>query len=390
MPLSKIYLIVIFILVKLMATTFSLYVVDQFTPLVDARLYQTEKFLYTQIPIRTYFIQLIAIITNYLTSPIISHYIFSFFSILGLLWFIKFYKVSWHIIFILFLPTSMIWTSIIGKEAVYYLFFSIILICWNFYLNNSYKKSHWYVLILACIICLILRPHYTVPVFWLFWVTFLIKYLKNYKPFIFSTLILVFIISLFIIFFGRYIDNFLAINLFDLKWRAFTSIDFNAKASRFLDLGLGKFQNDVVVTGGRVFFSSPEVYETISQKLNELFIIGFFYGIIGPFIEETIKRPEFLPFFIEGIIILSAPSIFLIYFKYKKINKKNIYYLNYIYGVLPAIILVMIFHSFSGIFNPGTAIRWRINFELLFYFAPYLIFLNLKELKNEKNLTLSS
>ena len=121
-----------------------------------------------------------------------------------------------------------------------------------------------------------------------------------------------------------------------------------------------------------------------------IFIIGFFYGIIGPFIEETIKRPEFLPFFIEGIIILSAPSIFLIYFKYKKINKKNIYYLNYIYGVLPAIILVMIFHSFSGIFNPGTAIRWRINFELLFYFAPYLIFLNLKELKNEKNLTLSS
>ena len=92
---------------------------------------------------------------------------------------------------------------------------------------------------------------------------------------------------------------------------------------------------------------------------------------------------------IEGIIILSFPLIFFIYLKYKNIDKKNIYYLNYVYGVVPTIILVMIFHSFSGIFNPGTAIRWRINFELLFYFAPYLIYLNLKDLKNEKNSALS-
>lgn len=389
MPISKTYIIIIFILAKLMATTFSLYVVDQFTPLVDAKLYQAEKFQYTQIPIRTYFIQLIAITTNYLTSPIISHYIFSFFSILGLLWFIKFYKVSWHILFILLLPTSMIWTSVIGKEAVYYLFFSTILIIWNLYLNNSWKKSHWYVLILACIICLILRPHYTIPVFWLFWVAFLIKNLKNYNQIIFSTLIPLFITFLIIIFFGRYIDNILSINLFDIKWRAFLSIDFNAKASRFFDLGFGEFQNDVVVKGGKVVFSSLEVYKTISKKLNELFIIGFFYGVIGPFIEETIKRPEFLPFLIEGIMILLIPSIFFIYLKYKNINNKNIYYLNYVYGVLPTIILLMIIHSFFGLFNPGTAIRWRINFELLFYFAPYLIYLNLKELKNEKNSALS-
>ena len=106
--------------------------------------------------------------------------------------------------------------------------------------------------------------------------------------------------------------------------------------------------------------------------------------------EETLKRPEFLPFLIEGIVILSIPFMFLIYLKYKKINNKNIFYLNYIYGVLPAIILVMTIHSLFGIFNPGTAIRWRINFELIFYFAPYLIYLNLKESNNEKNSTFSS
>ena len=44
MFISKTYLISIFIVAKLLATAFSLYVVDQFTPLVDAKLYQNEKF----------------------------------------------------------------------------------------------------------------------------------------------------------------------------------------------------------------------------------------------------------------------------------------------------------------------------------------------------------
>ena len=216
------------------------------------------------------------------------------------------------------------------------------------------------------------------------------KNFKNFKPVLFCSLLLALTFCLYIIFFGGYIDNYLSTNLFDLRWRAFTAIDFNAKASRFFELGFGNFQNDVNIVAGKVVFASDEAYELISQKINGFFITGFFYGIIGPFVEETVKRPEFLPFLIEGIVILSIPFMFLIYLKYKKINNKNIFYLNYIYGVLPAIILVMIIHSLFGIFNPGTAIRWRINFELIFYFAPYLIYLNLKESNNEKNSTFSS
>jgi len=176
----------------------------------------------------------------------------------------------------------------------------------------------------------------------------------------------------------------------DLNFRAFLAIDFDARASRHFELGFGNFQKVVNNDTGKVVFVSDEVHQILSKKLNSVFIIGFFYGIIGPFVEETMKRPEFLPFLIEGTVILSIPLMFFIYLKYKQIDNKNIFYLNYIYGVLPAIILVMTIHSFFGIFNPGTAIRWRINFELIFYFAPYLIYLNLKELKNERNPTFSS
>ncbi len=390
MYISKTYIIFIFIFAKLLATAFSLHIVDQFTPLVDAKLYQSEEFFKQNITIRTYLIQLIASGINSLTSPIISHYFFSLTSILGILWYIKYNKVTWHILFILLLPTSMIWTSIIGKEAIFYFFFSIILICWNFYLNDCWKKSYWCILILACLVCLVLRPHYTVPIFWLFWVVFIIKYLKNFKPVLFCTFFSVLIICLFVIFFGRYVDNYLSINFFDLRWRAFTAIDFDARASRYYDLGFGNFKNVIETSHGKIVNVSKEAYQLISQKLNSIFIIGFFFGIIGPFIDETLKRPELLPFFVEGIIILSIPIMFFIYLKYKQINNQNIFYLNYIYGVLPAIILFMIIHSFFGVFNPGTAIRWRINFELIFYFAPYLIYLNLKELKNDRNSTFSS
>ena len=110
--------------------------------------------------------------------------------------------------------------------------------------------------------------------------------------------------------FWGYIDNYLSTNLFDLRWRAFTAIDFDAKASRYFELGFGKFQNDVNIVAGKVVFVSDEAYELISQKLNSFFITGFFFGIIGPFVEETTKRPEFLPFLIEGIVILSIPLCF--------------------------------------------------------------------------------
>ena len=85
------------------------------------------------------------------------------------------------------------------------------------------------------------------------------------------------------------------------------------------------------------------------------------------------------------------PLFFFILLRFNKnFSFPNLYFKNYIYGIIPAIVIVIMVHAYFGILNPGTAIRWRINFELIFYFAPYLIYLNLNELKNEKNPTLSS
>ena len=107
---------------------------------------------------------------------------------------------------------------------------------------------------------------------------------------------------------------------------------------------------------------------------------GMLFGIVGPFPSELLDRPEFIPFFIEGIIILISPLIIGIFlFKKTRKTKNNIYILNFIYGVVPAIIIVALMHAPFGVLNPGSAIRWRVNFELIFYMAPLLLFLEAKK-----------
>jgi hypothetical protein len=46
---------------------------------------------------------------------------------------------------------------------------------------------------------------------------------------------------------------------------------------------------------------------------------------------------------------------------------------------LYAIIILVLVHAPFGILNPGSAIRWRVNFELIFYMAPLLLFLEAKK-----------
>ena len=161
-------------------------------------------------------------------------------------------------------------------------------------------------------------------------------------------------------------------NLFDIRWRAFSSIDINGGASRNYDLGFDKL--DLANS------------QNVLKHFNKFFGLGFVFGIVGPLPGELINRLEFLPFFIEGVVILLSPLLILFLLIKSNLYKyDNINCLNYVYGVLPTIILIMLVHAFFGILNPGTAIRWRVNFELIFYFAPFLLYSNILESKNENN-----
>ena len=386
MTLSRKKIILIIIFAKLLATSFSLFIFDKFSPLVDAIHYQNEFYTSDLEQFRTSFIQHIVVITNFIIHPIVSHYIFSIISVLGIIAYVFFTKPRWPILLILLLPSSMIWTSVIGKEAIFYLCFSILLIMWSQFIKSKFKLKYFLIIVSASLICIILRPHYFICIPWLFWVSVILKTKLNHKSIILFSYLFIILSLFFILFGGSYIDDYFNINLFDIQSRAFHAIDVSARASRFDYLGLSNPDHHF----------SPHKWDVLHLKKTLLifqnyFGLGFFFGIIGPFLNETIKRPEFIPFFIEGIIILISPIILFLYIRVKKLfSYNNIYCLNYIYGVLPAIILVMIIHAYFGVLNPGTAIRWRINFELIFYFAPMLLYFNITESKNEKNNSLPS
>ena len=278
----------------------------------------------------------------------------------------------------------MIWTSVIGKEAIFYLFFSIILIIWSDYIKNQFTFNHFFILILAVSVCFLLRPHYTVCLPWLFWVAIILKRTTKFKLILLCSYLCISLILFFIIFFGDQIDDLFKSNLFNLKWKAFSMIDIDGRASRHFDLGLDKY---IKYFGDASPHRQVDWYEMeLLQNFNKLFGLGFIFGIVGPLPSELIKRPEFIPFFVEGVIILFSPFIILFFLFIKKLYKTNdINCLNYIYGLLPAILLVMFVHAFFGILNPGSAIRWRVNFELIFYFAPLLLYYNISNSKNDKN-----
>ena len=54
------------------------------------------------------------------------------------------------------------------------------------------------------------------------------------------------------------------------------------------------------------------------------------------------------------------------------------------YMIFPSLIILVIIHSPFGILNPGSGIRWRVNFETIFYLTPLLLYLNHKHIKVNK------
>ena len=382
MSLNKYGILFIIILSKLLITSFSLFVFDHYSPLIDAKNYQNEFYINTQ-QFRTYLIQIITVTTNYITSPLMSHYVFSIFSILGILWLVVFRNIRWPILLILFLPTSMIFTSVIGKESIFYLCFSIILIIWNDYIKDKFTFKHFLILLLLFAICLTLRIHYTICFIWLFWAAFILKHSSNYKLLIFIPFCITIFIFLFIIFFGEKIDALFQMQIFDIRWTAFSAIDISGGASRHYDLGFNKLALANLIDPEKLTLANQQ---NLLKHLNNFFGLGFIFGIVGPLPSELINRPQLIPFFIEGLMILLSPLLILSFLIKRNLYKSyDINCLNYIYGVLPTIILIMLIHAFFGVLNPGTAIRWRVNFELIFYFAPLLLYFNILKSKNETN-----
>lgn len=334
----------IYLGIKIFGTLFALFVFNRFTPLIDSINYINNYYHHDDEQIRTLIVQNITSFLVSLSNPLATHIVFSLFAASSVLYYSSKSKSNSWLLLILLFPSALIWTSIVGKEAIYYGCVGIFLILWIDLVKEKLSYRHL-ALIILLVICSLLRPHYSISLLWLGLSAIAIKNNKSNNNWLISFIFVLTIVG---------IIYFL---IPELAERGYGGIDQTARASRNLTLNI-------------------HTLEAFKSQIST----GMLFGIIGPLPSELLCRPEFIPFFIEGIVVLIAPlAIGFILFKKTLEIKNHIYFSNFIYGVAPAIIILVLTHAPFGILNPGSAIRWRVNFELIFYMAPLLLFLEAKK-----------
>ena len=108
---------------------------------------------------------------------------------------------------------------------------------------------------------------------------------------------------------------------------------------------------------------------------------NFHLGIVGPSFLETVDRIEFFPFFLEGVLIFISPAVLYVYaiLSLKSARQRQYYHLVFWVCIMPAISLLIWLHAPFGVLNPGSAVRWRTNFESMFYLAPLILYLDIRD-----------
>ncbi|OUX78402.1 MAG: hypothetical protein CBC19_04535 [Oceanospirillales bacterium TMED59] len=371
MPLrqNKLYLICFIILIKVFGIYFATNIFNNFSPLIDSSLYINESFAEIK-DTRTKVVQDLVIFIKYFFSyHFLIHFIFAFISIIGFIYGILKKTLSPIIIFILILPSSLVWTSIVGKEAIFFGFFNLVIFIWFSYILGKLNTFDILLLIISIFVCFILRPHYSLVLLWMFFSVFIINNLFNYK---FIILLPSFFLAFCFCFVYFYSDEIL--------WRAINMIEYKARSSRF---DLFSYQNPILTKESYVGIDLTGDLRSLKSHLltkykNEILILWPF-SIIGPLPSELFERPEFFPFFIEGCLIFFFPIIIFVLAKKNKSTDFQKFYLYFCYVIIPSVIFLIIIHSPFGILNPGSGIRWRVNFETVFYLTTLLMYFNFKE-----------
>ena len=356
--LKTVHITIILFLIKLFGVCFSIFIFHKFSPLIDANLY-IDHFYSSTREIRTRTVQEIVLLFS-VFNEIVIHYVFGCISLIGFFYALIKFNFKPILLIFLLLPSSIVWTSIVGKEAIYFGFFTLLIFIWITALNDKLKLIDLILFIFSVIVCLVFRPHYLICIFWLYFSLIIIKYFFKYKN-----------IVLFFTFLGLVILCLNIVYSDEILWRAVSLIDYYSRSARFVHYNI--LPPEIA--------AKIEFYDQIFLSFKDAIIKDWIYSIIGPRFDELFVRIEFIPYFIEGFLILSFPLMMYIYALKRNIDEFKKFNMLYLYSLIPALCLIILVHIPFGILNPGTGIRWRVNFESIFYLTPMLIYFNYKNLK---------
>ena len=269
------------------------------------------------------------------------------------------------------LPSFLIWMSIASKEALFFIPALVLVdISVDLASDSRLSFSKVFLVIFLLIFCVVMRLHYAIGYGYLVFSSILLFYRnspfynlrKILKSFSVQYLLFIFFSILFVVLLISLLvvdsDN-IAVATYMLQFK-YHFLTYTANTNRF-DIPWDLFSDFV----SNIFWGIP-------------------FSIIGFTPIEAIRNPKYLPFFIEGVISFML-FIFLLGALVQSISHDATFKAAVFLCFLPALVFVLLAHYPFGIFNPGSALRYKQSLVPIIYFYP-LFMLALRR----KNLYLGS
>lgn len=251
----------------------------------------------------------------------------------------------------LLLPHFLIWTGVVGKEALAIAgFLLVIRACVDLVIWGRWRI---FILFIGLTLGVIERPHYALSYIYLYLISLLIAKTKVpmmslFTPFKSSMILLVTISTLSIIFFLLHSVTFQALSSYMSSTQHYFLSFFSSTSNRW----------SIEWDSASNFFSNLPW--------------GLPVSILGPTISEALIRPILLPVFVEGCFALLL--LIAICSKLSSlVSKDSSYHSLIIWGFIPAIMIGLLINYPFGIFNPGSAIRYKQSLAPLIYFFPLIL-----------------
>ena len=346
--------------IKVFYIFFGVYVFSRFAALGDSDRYTSSEadISIDSLVNRTSLIDVIAgTISRIFNTPLASHFFFCVLSFYGLYYCLKRARISKRamlgVIFMLSLPEFAMWTSISGKES-FNVFTTGIIMGGLFDLLYEKKLSNILLNVICIILSLLVRPHYSIGLISLF--SFVLFTQKTALKGRGMLILNIFIVVVFIFIVYTVALPFINAGGFaDIAQNYFLGFD-DAGASR-----------------------NANFWVTNSDYFTKMFS-GSVIALIGPTFSESLKRPIYFPYFIESLLFMGYLIYYLLHCIILQIKLKMVsqYFLVTLFYV---IILTAIMHYPFGVFNSGSALRYRAAFYHIFIILPVFMFHYLKARK---------
>jgi len=356
--------------IKLISCIFAVFVFANFTQLGDAERYSNAELdvhSIEKLVNRTFFTDNFFAVLSLFFGRNFALNFFTAFLVSAVIYFVykeyvKFIpRIFW---LVLILPSFAVWTSVVGKEALS--FCAFLLISKWIVEKLIYGKSNFSVLAVGLIFGLIVRPHYGIAY--------------------------VFVVLMLCLSRHRVGEGIKKRN-FSLGAKAFFMLTTYALFFIFAWIFFYRWEiylHEVMEVAQNYFsiFEDNSSRTWVAWESGEDFFLNMWWGIplslLGPTLNEVFNRSVFLLPFLEGVVF-----VFLIpYILYRVIrfhgDIKGIKF--FMLCILtPGVLGIMLIHYPFGIFNPGSANRYKQALTPLFYFLPILLIAVLSKKRHEKD-----